>query len=316
ITYLIVYLQNSLGLSAVGTGVRFLPLTGAIFLTSPLAGRLTARVPRRALISAGFVLVAAGLILMRGLKPGSSWTHLLAGMIVSGVGTGLVSTPLVSTAVGVVPPARAGMASGINSTLRHVGVATGVAALGTVLASTVRSSVVGRLGATALVGHSHAIAHAVAAGAGPQAIATTPAPLRGLVATTARFALVHGLNTILLVSAVIAIAAAAVTCVLIRERDFITTAEGDVSGPRSSDGRRPHRVVVVGGGFGGLQAVRGLRHAPVEVTLVDRQNFTLFQPLVYQVATGALSPAEIAVPLRAILSHQRNASVLLAEVTG
>jgi NADH dehydrogenase len=77
-----------------------------------------------------------------------------------------------------------------------------------------------------------------------------------------------------------------------------------------------HRVVVVGGGFAGLQAVRGLRRAPVEVTLVDRQNFTLFQPLVYQVATGALSPAEIAAPLRGVLRRQRNARVVLGEVTG
>jgi len=77
-----------------------------------------------------------------------------------------------------------------------------------------------------------------------------------------------------------------------------------------------HRVVVVGGGFAGLRAVRGLRGAPVEVTLVDRQNFTLFQPLVYQVATGALSPAEIAAPLRSILRKQRNARVVLAEATG
>ena len=76
------------------------------------------------------------------------------------------------------------------------------------------------------------------------------------------------------------------------------------------------RVVVVGGGFGGLQAVRKLAGAPVEITLVDRQNYHLFQPLVYQVATGALSPAEIAVPLRGIVKRQRNASVLLAEVTG
>jgi NADH:ubiquinone reductase (H+-translocating) len=79
---------------------------------------------------------------------------------------------------------------------------------------------------------------------------------------------------------------------------------------------RRHRVVVVGGGFGGLQAVRKLRRAPVEVTLVDRQNYHLFQPLFYQVATGALSAAEIAPPLRAVLRRQANARVVLAEVTG
>jgi len=75
----------------------------------------------------------------------------------------------------------------------------------------------------------------------------------------------------------------------------------------------PH-VVIVGGGFGGLQVVAGLRRTPVEVTLVDRRNFHLFQPLTYQVATGALSPGEIAYPLRAIFKRQRNVQVLLAEV--
>ena len=75
-----------------------------------------------------------------------------------------------------------------------------------------------------------------------------------------------------------------------------------------------HRVVVVGGGFGGLQAVLALRRAPVEVTLVDRRNFHLFQPLTYQVATGALSPGEIAYPLRSIFKRHRNVRVFLAEV--
>jgi NADH:ubiquinone reductase (H+-translocating) len=76
------------------------------------------------------------------------------------------------------------------------------------------------------------------------------------------------------------------------------------------------RVVVVGGGFAGLRVVRGLRRAPVEVTLIDRQNYTLFQPLVYQVATGGLSPAEIAMPLRSIFRRYRNTRVILAEATG
>src|ERR671919_714741 len=74
-----------------------------------------------------------------------------------------------------------------------------------------------------------------------------------------------------------------------------------------------HHVVVIGGGFGGLSATQHLKKAPVDVTLIDRRNFHLFQPLLYQVATGGLSPANIAAPLRSVLKKQRNATVLLAE---
>ena len=75
-------------------------------------------------------------------------------------------------------------------------------------------------------------------------------------------------------------------------------------------------VVVIGGGFGGLQAVRALRRAPVEITLVDRQNYHLFQPLAYQVATGSLSASEIAAPLRSVFKRQKNVRVVLAEAVG
>src|SRR5262249_882193 len=75
----------------------------------------------------------------------------------------------------------------------------------------------------------------------------------------------------------------------------------------------PHRVLILGGGFGGLRAAQKLKHPPVQVKLVDRRNFHLFQPLMYQVATGSLSPGEIASPLRSVLRKQKNTEVLLGE---
>src|SRR5438445_12164615 len=74
-----------------------------------------------------------------------------------------------------------------------------------------------------------------------------------------------------------------------------------------------HKVVILGGGFGGLAAAQKLKRASVEVTLIDRRNFHLFQPLLYQVATGSLSPGEIAAPLRSVLRKQKNTEVLLGE---
>jgi hypothetical protein len=85
--------------------------------------------------------------------------------------------------------------------------------------------------------------------------------------------------------------------------------------PRESVDGRPH-VVIVGAGFGGLTAAKGLAKAAVEVTLIDRENHHLFQPLLYQVATAGLSPAEIAWPIRGLVRRQRNTRVLLGEVTG
>src|SRR6516165_1126790 len=82
-----------------------------------------------------------------------------------------------------------------------------------------------------------------------------------------------------------------------------------------SNNQLPH-VVIVGGGFGGLAAARALRHAPVHITLIDRSNHHLFQPLLYQVATATLAPGDIAAPIRHLLRRQRNVTVAMAEVTG
>ncbi|WP_390883039.1 FAD-dependent oxidoreductase [Kovacikia minuta] len=80
------------------------------------------------------------------------------------------------------------------------------------------------------------------------------------------------------------------------------------------NGKSAHRVVVIGGGFGGLYAAKSLGRAPVQVTLIDKRNFHLFQPLLYQVATGTLSPADISSPLRGILNDYKNTQVLMDEV--
>src|SRR5215471_10023557 len=77
----------------------------------------------------------------------------------------------------------------------------------------------------------------------------------------------------------------------------------------------PHRVVIIGGGFAGLTAARNLNDPRIELTLVDRRNFHLFQPLLYQVATGGLSPGDITAPLRHVLSNQKHTKVLLGEVS-
>jgi EmrB/QacA subfamily drug resistance transporter len=240
LTYIVLYLQNVLGSSALDTGLRLLPMTGGIFLTAGLAGRLTGHVPTRLLIAPGFALIGAGLLLFRGITPSDTWTHLLPGMIVGGIGAGFVNVPLASTAVGVVEPQRSGMASGINSTLRQVGIATGVAALGSILASQASSSVVSHLRGTPLASHAQALASSVSNGSVLEALQAVPAHLRGVAAVAARAGFVDGLNEIFLLGAITAFAAAALTLLLIRQRDFVGhgAEEGGPPAPAQSDSPR------------------------------------------------------------------------------
>ena len=219
--YLVLYLQDILGFSALGTGVRVMVMSGAILVTATLAGRLSSKVPVRLLIGPGLILVGVGLLLMRGLNAGSGWTHLIPGMIVGGLGVGLVNPPLASTAVGVVTPQRAGMASGINSTFRQVGIATGIALLGTLFASQVKSAVQSRVAAVPGLAHQGPqIATAVQSGKVGTLIQALPAQARQTVATITRTAFTTGLNQILLVAAVIAFAAGVVSLAAIRGKDF------------------------------------------------------------------------------------------------
>jgi EmrB/QacA subfamily drug resistance transporter len=227
-TYLVIYLQQQLGYSPEQTGVRFLALTGAMFVASTAAGRLTNAIPARVMISAGFVLLGAGTLLMAWLSASSGYLHLLAGMIVSGAGAGLVTVSLASTAVGVVPVSKAGTASGINATARQVGLAAGVATLGALLTARTQQTVAAQLGHTSLAAQAAHIAAGVGASSAPAASVPPglgPAAAR-LVIQAVRAGFADGLNEILIIGAVVAFAAAALSLLLIRRRDLVprTTA--------------------------------------------------------------------------------------------
>ncbi len=222
ILYLVLYIQDVLGYSALATGVRFMILSGGILVSATIAGRLSSKVPVRFLIGPGLLLVGVSLLLMRGLDATSSWTHLIPGMIVGGIGVGLVNPPLASTAVGVVTPDRAGMASGINSTFRQVGIATGIALLGTLFSSAVRTDVLTKVSAVpGLSGRGGQVSTAIQSGQIGQFIGRLPASARPTVALITRSAFTSGLNEILLVAAIIALVAGLITLVAIRTRDFV-----------------------------------------------------------------------------------------------
>ncbi len=138
--YLTLYIQDVLGYSPLEAGLRFLPLTLLSFIVAPISARLSeGRVQHRVLMGSGLLLVGIGLVLMHGLEVGNSWTVLLPGFLIAGIGIGMTNPGIAAVAIGVVEPARAGMASGINSTFRQVGIATGVAALGAIFQSRVDS---------------------------------------------------------------------------------------------------------------------------------------------------------------------------------
>ncbi|MGI8882019.1 MAG: MFS transporter [Jatrophihabitans sp.] len=219
--YLVLYLQDILGFSALQTGVRLLVLSGGIVATSAISGRLTSHLPVRFLIGPGLLLVGVGLLLMRGLDAGSSWTHLVPGLLIAGAGVGMVNPPLASTAIGVVTPQRAGMASGINSTCRQVGIATGIALLGTLFSSRVTAQVLDHVTSVpGLAGKGPQIAGAVQSGSIGTVLAKLPVNAREAVGGIARSAFTNGLNLILLVAAIIALVSGAIAMTTIRSKDF------------------------------------------------------------------------------------------------
>lgn len=130
--FLAIYLQDGLGFSPVGAGLRLLPLTLLILIVAPFAGRLTTRYPLRVPLISGLALLGVALLLLRNVTPSSHWTALLPGMIVGGIAIGAISPSLATAMVSVLPVERSGMSAGVNNTFRQLGIAMGVAGLGAI----------------------------------------------------------------------------------------------------------------------------------------------------------------------------------------
>ena len=243
VLYIVLYLQDLLGYSALQTGLRLLIMSAVSLPAAIASGRLSSHVPVRFLIGLGLAGSGGGLLLMAGLTPGSTWTHLTGGLVLAGVGSGLVNPALASTAVGVVPPRAAGMASGINTTFRQVGIATGIAVFGTLFASRLTGDIVSGLAGTPEAGHAKAIAAAFSQGQGQHLIATLPPTARSAVGQAARAAFVSGLNEILVVSGVGALVAAVAVTFLIRRKDFVAQAH---AAPSPREQREPQADVAAG----------------------------------------------------------------------
>jgi EmrB/QacA subfamily drug resistance transporter len=214
--YLTLYVQNILGYSALESGLRFMPVTLLSFAIAPLSGKLAERLGVRWFMAGGLAFVGAGLALMAGVHVGDDWTALLAGFMVSGAGIGMVNPALATAAIGVVEPQRSGMASGINSTFRQVGIATGIAVWGAVFQHVVGSEAA-KAGLHARAGGS--VADFVAFG-GARRVGD-PA-----LARIAEAAFDTGLNHILVLASAVAFVGAILAGVLVRPVDFVAARAG------------------------------------------------------------------------------------------
>jgi EmrB/QacA subfamily drug resistance transporter len=220
--YITLYIQDVLGHSPLSAGVIFLPLTVLSFFVAPVAGRLSSRIPIRVLLGVGLTFVGIALLLMHGVKLGDSWTTLLAGFLFAGAGIGMVNPGIAQTAIGVVPPQKAGMGSGINNTFRQVGIATGVAGLGAIFQTQVASKLT-ELAPNAPPG----FADAVSSGAIHAAVQQAPAGAQAQLTTAADQAFISGFNEILLVGAILALVGAVLGFALVRSSDFVGQPEGE-----------------------------------------------------------------------------------------
>ncbi|MGO9489933.1 MAG: DHA2 family efflux MFS transporter permease subunit [Solirubrobacteraceae bacterium] len=230
--YLTLYIQDVLGYDPLQAGLRFLPITLLSFIVAPISGRLSVRVPVRLLLGAGLLLVSAGLLTMTAVDASSGWTTLIPGFLLGGAGIGLINPPLAATAVGVVQPARAGMASGINNTFRQVGIATGIAGLGAIFqhqvtvktTASLSDTIAGRQAVSAAHGH---LASALVSGEIHTIAGALPHPVQLALLHSYRVGFTDAFTTILVIAALVAFVGALFALALVRSKDFVTAGHAE-----------------------------------------------------------------------------------------
>jgi EmrB/QacA subfamily drug resistance transporter len=226
IFFLTTWLQSILGYSAVGTGLRMLVFTGAALMFAPLAGRMSGSVSPQIVLPLGLALVTIGVFSMTAVSASSTWTAILPGLVLTGIGLGLMNPTLASTAVSVVPPWRGGMASGMNSTFREAGTAAGIAVAGTLLQHQVRVSVHNALAGSPLAPLSKTAANAISTGGTPQLVHSSPGAFRPGLVSVAHMSYASGLRTIFVLAAIIALIGCIISFALVRKRHMIYAGEG------------------------------------------------------------------------------------------
>jgi EmrB/QacA subfamily drug resistance transporter len=228
--YLTLYLQGYLGHDPIEAGLRYLPVTVVNFFVAAATGALLSRIKARVLISAGLGITGLGLLLMGGIHPTDDWTGLLAGFMLAGAGVGLLNPAIADVAVSVVPKEQSGMASGINDTFRQVGIAIGIAAWGAIFlgrgAAKVEELAAGTPAATGE--RPRQLVEAVSSGNLDSALANVPPGSRSGVADAARDGFLSGINEILMLGGIIAVAGAIFALWLVREEDIEREAPIDV----------------------------------------------------------------------------------------
>jgi EmrB/QacA subfamily drug resistance transporter len=247
--YLTIYLQDVFGYSPFAAGLRFLPITVLSFVVAPFAGKLTVRVHSRYLLGLGLLLIALACKLTNDIGADASWTVLLPGFVVAGIGIGIVNPVLASATVSVVPPERSGMASGSSATFRQVGMATGIAGLGAVFLSQIRPDTAAALATTPtgrliLAQGGPRLWQAVTGGGVHEAAATLPEGARHTLISAYQAGFTNTFNQLMTIAMWTSLVGAIAALALVRQRDFIPSfspADEPAAVPPPSAVGSPHQ---------------------------------------------------------------------------